>query len=63
MIGRRLNRLSEQCNQALTTASLIGRKFDFKLLNRLSQDGKEGQMLEALEEALAARDRELRPYA
>ena len=31
-IGQRLNRLSEQCNQALTTASIIGREFDFKLL-------------------------------
>jgi predicted ATPase len=31
-IGRRLNRLSEQCNQMLTTASIIGREFDFRLL-------------------------------
>ena len=55
VIGQRLNRLSEQCNHALTTASLIGREFDFKVLIGLSEDGTEDQVLEALEEALAAR--------
>ena len=30
-IGRRLDRLSEQCNEVLTTASIIGRDFDFRL--------------------------------
>ncbi len=54
-IGQRLNRLSEQCNQALTTASIIGREFDFKLLIALNQEALEDRVLEALEEALAAR--------
>ncbi|MEE8159830.1 MAG: hypothetical protein V3T78_10785, partial [Dehalococcoidia bacterium] len=54
-IGQRLNRLSEQCNQALTTASIIGREFDFKLLISLNDEGIEDRVLEALEEALAAR--------
>ena len=54
VIGQRLNRLSEQCNQALTTASLIGREFDFKVLSSLSEDGAEDQVLEVLEEALGA---------
>ena len=54
-IGQRLNRLSEQCNQALTTASIIGREFDFKLLISLNEEALEDQVLEAIEEALAAR--------
>ena len=54
-IGQRLNRLSEQCNQALTTASIIGREFDFKLLNTLNDDGNEDLVLEVLEEALGTR--------
>jgi predicted ATPase len=54
-IGQRLNRLSEQCNQALVTALIIGREFDFKLLVRLNEEGNEDGVLEALEEALAAR--------
>ncbi len=36
VIGQRLNRLSEQCIEVLTTASIIGREFDFRLLNVLS---------------------------
>ncbi|MFB3118911.1 MAG: AAA family ATPase, partial [Stenotrophomonas maltophilia] len=55
VIGQRLNRLSEQCNEVLTTASVVGREFDFNLLSRLSGEGTEDRVLEALEEALAAR--------
>ena len=55
VIGRRLNRLSGDCNRVLTTASVIGREFHLNqltlLLNALSED----HMLEALEEALEAR--------
>jgi len=32
VIGQRLNRLSEDCNRMLSTASVIGREFDFELL-------------------------------
>ena len=35
-IGRRLSRLSADCSQALTIASVIGREFDFKVLMALS---------------------------
>jgi len=52
-IGRRLNFLSEQCNQALTVASVIGREFDFRLLGRLVQGTAEDQLLGAIDEALA----------
>ena len=55
VIGQRLNRLSELCNQVLTTASIIGREFDFKLLIGLIEEGVEDRVLEAVEEALAAR--------
>ena len=70
-IGRRLNRLSEQCNEMLTTASIIGREFTLAQLKPLIQDpsadpapseaeGSEqavtvDQLLEMLEEALATR--------
>ena len=54
VIGRRLNRLSEQCNQTLTTASVIGREFDFRMLGALSEGITEDQLLEAIDEAVAA---------
>ncbi len=53
-IGRRLNRLSEDCNQVLTTASVVGREFEFKLLSGLNEEDTEDRVLGALEEALAA---------
>ena len=53
-IGRRLSRLSEGCNQVLTTASVVGREFDFRLLARLSTHMAGDPLLEALEEALEA---------
>ena len=53
-IGRRLNRLSEGCNQVLTTASVIGREFDFRLLSALSDGIRESRLLEAIDEGLEA---------
>ena len=52
-IGRRLNRLSDQCNDMLTTASFIGREFDFRLLVILSGGVSEDQMLQAIDEAVS----------
>ena len=54
-IGQRLNRLSEQCNQTLTIASIIGREFTIELLDLLSEHLTEDQILGVLEEALVAR--------
>ncbi|MCH7736438.1 MAG: AAA family ATPase [Chloroflexi bacterium] len=51
VIGQRLNGLSEQCNQILTTASVIGRVFDVRLLQDLSDGLSEDQLQGALEEA------------
>jgi len=52
-IGRRLNRVSDQCNHMLTTASIIGREFDFRLLIILSGGVSEDQLLQAVDEALS----------
>ena len=54
-IGRRLSRLSENCNQVLRTASVIGREFEFSLLRGLDSDIGTDVVLEALEEALEAK--------
>jgi DNA-binding CsgD family transcriptional regulator len=63
VIGRRLDRLSGECNQVLTTAAVIGREFSLGLLQALMEDpsadswqvATEEQLLEVLEEALGAR--------
>ena len=62
VIGNRLNLLSEQCNQALTTASIIGREFEFKTLAALSEGITESQLLEAIDEALATHLLEETPH-
>jgi len=51
-IGRRLNRLSAGCNQVLTTASVVGREFNFRLLSALMDDLNETSLLGLVEEAL-----------
>ena len=55
VIGRRLDRLSERCNESLTIASVIGREFALEHLKPLIEDITEDRLLEVLEEALAAR--------
>ena len=55
VIGRRLDRLSERCNQTLTIASVIGREFTLEQLAPLLDDLISDRLLEVLEEALAAR--------
>jgi eukaryotic-like serine/threonine-protein kinase len=54
VIGRRLDRLSESCNDVLTTASAIGREFELATLERVAHE-EPAKLLEALEEALGAR--------
>ncbi|MFQ6028289.1 MAG: helix-turn-helix transcriptional regulator, partial [Dehalococcoidia bacterium] len=53
-ISRRLDRVSEGCNQLLTLASVIGREFDFQLLRALSGQFTEEQVQELLDEGLEA---------
>lgn len=54
VIGQRLRRLSEQCNQALTTASVVGREFDFRMLGVVLEDISESDLLGLIDEALEA---------
>lgn len=53
VVGRRLNRLSEETNRILQLAAVIGRQFDLSLLARVAQSG-EDTVLDALDEAAAA---------
>ena len=48
-IGRRLSRLSADCSQALTIASVIGREFDFKVLKVLGGEVTEDGLLKAVD--------------
>jgi len=53
-IGRRLSHLSQECHQALTVASVVGREFGLEQLeNLVGRRGDSGQ-LELMEEALSA---------
>ena len=54
VIGRRLNRLSPRCNEVLAAAAVLGREFDSRLLARVT-GRPEIELLDALEEAIAAR--------
>jgi DNA-binding CsgD family transcriptional regulator len=53
-IRRRLDRLSQECHRVLTLAAVIGRQFGLAELERLVDALSSGQVLDALDEALAA---------
>ena len=55
VIGRRLDRLSERCNETLTVAAVLGREFTLQQLNALIEDITEDRLIEVLDEALMAR--------
>ena len=54
VIGRRLERLSEPTPKMLTAAAVVGRRFDLKLVEALSDLDSDG-FLDAIEEAEAAK--------
>jgi DNA-binding CsgD family transcriptional regulator/tetratricopeptide (TPR) repeat protein len=54
VIGRRLDRLSPDCERMLTVAAVIGREFDVAMVARVGELGG-GPILELLEQAEAAR--------
>ncbi len=54
VIGRRLDRLSEQTNNALRVAAVIGRDFDEELVSRVAKQSPEG-LMKAAREAIAER--------
>src|SRR5207244_1003719 len=51
VIGRRLSRLSAECNRVLTMAAVIGRDFELRSLEALAGLGEE-PLVQALEEAV-----------
>ena len=63
VIGRRLDRLSERCNETLTVASVVGREFTLEQLSPLIEDISGDRLLEVLDEALSARVIEELPRA
>ena len=50
-IGRRLNGISDETNKVLLTASVVGREFTSRQLDRLVDDMSEDELLVSLEEA------------
>ncbi|MDP6665844.1 MAG: AAA family ATPase [Dehalococcoidia bacterium] len=54
VIGARLDRLSDGCNEFLRSAAVIGREFDFVLLGMLLEDASERDLLDHVEEAIGA---------
>jgi class 3 adenylate cyclase len=54
VIGRRLDRLSEQTNDALRVAAVIGRDFDDDLVSRVAKQSQE-ELMRAAREAIAER--------
>ncbi len=54
VIGRRLDRLSAECNEVLRVASVIGRRFSLEQLERLV-DANGDRLLDILDEAASAR--------
>ena len=60
VIGRRLDRLSERCNETLTLASVVGREFTLEQISPLIEDMTGDRLLE---EALAARVIEELPHS
>ena len=53
VVGRRLDRLSAECNRVLAIASVIGREFSLNVLEQVADLSRE-RLLEVVEEALAA---------
>ena len=53
-LGRRLDRLSEEANELLTMASVVGREFEYETLKLLTEHDDD-TLLALLEEGLAAR--------
>jgi hypothetical protein len=51
VIGRRLSRLSPECNRVLAVAAVIGRDFDLETLQAVAE-GPEEQVVAALEESV-----------
>jgi predicted ATPase len=53
VVGNRLSRLSDECNQVLSVASVIGREFSLALMERVT-DREPDALLDLLDEAVRA---------
>ena len=63
VVGRRLDQLSPRCSRTLSVASLIGREFSLEHVRLLIGDVSKDQLLDVVQEALAARVIEVLPQA
>jgi DNA-binding CsgD family transcriptional regulator len=54
-IGRRLNRLSSDCNQMLLVMALVGHEASFRLIDHILSDWESERTIETLDEAVRAR--------
>ena len=54
-IGRRLNLLSDEANELLTTAVVVGREFPFETLRELFRGGDDRDLVRLIDEGLGAR--------
>ena len=54
VVGQRLNRISEEANDLLTNAAVIGLEFDYQVLTRITKNQTEDDVVDLLEEATAA---------
>ena len=53
VVGKRLSRLSDQCNRVLSTAAVVGREFGMDVLGRVTEVSEE-ELFASLEEAQGA---------
>ena len=54
VVGKRLNRISEDANELLRNAAIIGLEFDYRILDRLEAEQTEDEIIGWLEEAVTA---------
>jgi len=54
VIGRRLSLVSQQCNDTLTIAAVMGREFSYEQLEPLVKDVTDAPIIDLLEEALSS---------
>ena len=54
VVGQRLNRISDEANDLLTNAAVIGLEFDYQVLTRITKNQTEDDVVDLLEDATAA---------
>ena len=54
VVGKRLNRISEDVNDLLKNAAVIGLEFDYRMLDHISKNRSDDEVIDQLEEATKA---------